>query len=187
MQFTYKEINVATIVDLINNNEPLLYYWALWESARYCMLSRLRTPFGNPQQTFAAFEKMLNSLLPQNDQSPNHIANDINNNHLEHLLLLLDRLEVQIYNASDGCATGAMPAVPRSSIVFFRTNKKTCHDYFLRIRPNLIRGAKVVRNHHLLLSHIMKVSLLVYAHLGNQSDKITATLIDATRNGVKYP
>ncbi|KAI8877781.1 hypothetical protein K501DRAFT_229661 [Backusella circina FSU 941] len=146
-----EDINVATIVDLINNNEPLLCYWALWESARYCMLSRLRTPFGGPQQTFAAFEKMLSSLLSQNDDSQIK--------HLEHLLLLLDRLEVQIYNASDGCVTGAMPAVPRSSIIFFRTNKKTCHDYFLRIRPNLIDGAKMVRNNHLLISHIMRMLL----------------------------
>ena len=58
-----EEMELGSIVDLINNSEPLLCYWAMWESARYCMLSRLRTPFGGPQQTFAAFERMLQTLV----------------------------------------------------------------------------------------------------------------------------
>lgn len=58
-----EDMELGNIVDLINNSEPLLCYWAMWESARYCMLSRLRTPFGGPQQTFAAFERMLQTLL----------------------------------------------------------------------------------------------------------------------------
>lgn len=82
---------------------------------------------------------------------------DKNVDFLRHLLLLLDRLELQISNATDGCATGSLPAVPRSSLVFFRTNKKTCHDYFLRIRPSIIAGAKIVRNDHLLITHATQV------------------------------
>lgn len=83
--------------------------------------------------------------------------NSENMYHLRHLLLLLDRLELQISNASGGSATGALPAVPRSSLVFFRTNKKTCHDYFLRIRPLIISGAKIVRNDHLLITQATQV------------------------------
>ncbi|RCH98888.1 Serine/threonine-protein kinase smg1 [Rhizopus azygosporus] len=75
---------------------------------------------------------------------------------LQYILLLLDRLELQISNATDGCATGTLPAVPRPSLVFFRTNKKTCKDYFSRIRPMMINGAKLVRNEHLLIVHIIK-------------------------------
>lgn len=44
------DISKSEIVHLMNNHETVLYYWAMWESARYCILSRLRTPFGNPQQ-----------------------------------------------------------------------------------------------------------------------------------------
>lgn len=44
------DMELGGIVDVINNSETLLCYWAMWESARYCMLSRLRTPFGGPQQ-----------------------------------------------------------------------------------------------------------------------------------------
>lgn len=47
----------------------MLTYWSQWEAARYCMLSRLRTPFGGPQQTFDSLEKQLNALLQQ-DQIP---------------------------------------------------------------------------------------------------------------------
>lgn len=43
-------MGLGGIIDLIDNSEPILCYWAMWESARYCMLSRLRTPFGGPQQ-----------------------------------------------------------------------------------------------------------------------------------------
>lgn len=49
------ELNLGSIVDLINTNQALLYYWAMWESARYCILSRLRTPFGGPQQVSPLF------------------------------------------------------------------------------------------------------------------------------------
>ncbi|KAI8090817.1 hypothetical protein BDF21DRAFT_412239 [Thamnidium elegans] len=149
-----EEMDLGGIVDLINNSEPLLCYWAMWESARYCMLSRLRTPFGGPQQTFAAFERMLNSLV---NNAELKVAGGQNADYLRHLLLLLDRLEVQISNASDGCATGALPAVPRSSLIFFRTNKKTCHDYFSRIRHNIIAGAKIIGNDHLLIVHVIQI------------------------------
>lgn len=37
-------------VSLLNKNEDLLLYWVIWEAARYCMLSRMRTPCGGPQQ-----------------------------------------------------------------------------------------------------------------------------------------
>jgi len=34
----------------------LLWFWALWEAAQFCILSRLRTPLGKPQETLAAIE-----------------------------------------------------------------------------------------------------------------------------------
>ncbi|KAI8636905.1 hypothetical protein BD408DRAFT_425387 [Parasitella parasitica] len=150
-----EDMDLGNIVDLINNSETLLCFWAMWESARYCMLSRLRTPFGGPQQTFTAFERTLQALVC--DAESKDCAGGNNVDFLRHLLLLLDRLELQISNATDGCATGSLPAVPRSSLIFFRTNKKTCHDYFLRIRPSIIAGAKLVRNDNLLITHATQI------------------------------
>ncbi|KAG0185841.1 Serine/threonine-protein kinase smg1 [Apophysomyces sp. BC1034] len=68
-----------------------------------------------------------------------------------------DRLEVQIANASDGSATNALAAAPRSSVAFFRTNKRTCHEYFARIRPKIIKGASIVRNDHLLIRNAFEI------------------------------
>lgn len=44
------EIPINGLKNLIDDSQTLTSYWSTWESARYCILSRLRTPFGNPQQ-----------------------------------------------------------------------------------------------------------------------------------------
>ncbi|KAI8353363.1 hypothetical protein BD560DRAFT_357697 [Blakeslea trispora] len=164
------EIKVDNIMDCINNSKPLLHYWVVWESARYCILSRLRTPFGGPQQTFAAFERMLQSLVStvdSNKKSKESVES------LRCLLLLIDRLELQISNAIDGCATGTLPAVPRPSLVFFRTNKKTCHDYFSRIRPNIIVGAKIIDNKHILIYHTQQFLKEMESNIPNFENILT--------------
>jgi hypothetical protein len=54
----------------LNRSEDLLMYWVIWEAARYCMLSRMRTPCGGPQQTFLAFERTMDKLLSKATESP---------------------------------------------------------------------------------------------------------------------
>ena len=43
-------IEDARIARYVNNSREFLKYWVIWEASRYCMLSRLRTPLGGPQQ-----------------------------------------------------------------------------------------------------------------------------------------
>lgn len=43
----------------IENNESLLWYWATWEAAQFCVLARLRTSLGKPQDTFMSIEAVL--------------------------------------------------------------------------------------------------------------------------------
>ncbi|KAI8144500.1 hypothetical protein BJV82DRAFT_537101 [Fennellomyces sp. T-0311] len=139
----------------MNSSREFLNYWVIWEASRYCMLARLRTPFGGPQQTLAAFERMLASLVSVDIEK---LRDDsITRENLTNLLLLLDRLEIQIHNASNGCATNALPAVPRSSLAFFRTNKKTCKEYFARIRPAMIQGAKMLHDDGLLIRNALEM------------------------------
>ncbi|CAO3682136.1 unnamed protein product [Rhizopus stolonifer] len=145
-----KEIPIHGLRNLIDDSQTLTSYWSTWESARYCILSRLRTPFGNPQQTLAALERTLNTFV--SDESKSDLSK---NSSLQNLLLLLNSLEIQISNATNGCATGALPIVPRPSLLFFRTNKKTCQDYFTRIRPNIIKGAKISGYDDVLMTHLM--------------------------------
>ena len=38
------------------NCDAVLWFWATYESAQYCLLARLRTPLGMPAETFTAIE-----------------------------------------------------------------------------------------------------------------------------------
>ncbi|KAG0277332.1 Serine/threonine-protein kinase smg1 [Linnemannia exigua] len=134
----------------------LLMYWSLWEAARYCVLSRLRTPYGGPQQTLDALEKQLNALLQPEDKETAGIQRLTR---LRDFLTLLDRLELQFQNAYHGTALGVIPLTPKPSIVFVRTNKSVWEDWFVRVRGRIVEGAKatgeyetVIRNGYMLLA-----------------------------------
>ena len=43
---------------IVESHEGLLWCWALWESAQFCVQSRLKTPLGKPQDTFVAIESI---------------------------------------------------------------------------------------------------------------------------------
>lgn len=38
------------------NCDAVLWFWATYESAQYCLLARLKTPLGQPAETFTAIE-----------------------------------------------------------------------------------------------------------------------------------
>ncbi|KAG0239164.1 Serine/threonine-protein kinase smg1 [Actinomortierella wolfii] len=139
-------------LNAVQYSSNLLTYWACWEAARYCMLSRLRTPYGGPQQTFDAFERLLNHLL-QAPQNQNLSEKMTSISQLRDYLCLLDRLELQIYNASTGTSLGILPSAPRSSVLFFRTNRKVCEEWYSRVRNRLIEGAKLTGEHALVVRH----------------------------------
>ena len=40
----------------IDNNRALQWFWATWEAAQMCVLLKLRTPLGKPNETFRAIE-----------------------------------------------------------------------------------------------------------------------------------
>lgn len=199
-------------VSVLNQNEDLLLYWVIWEAARYCMLSRMRTPCGGPQQvpvkyrlmiatsfplltldkqTFSALERTLDKLLTrslaQHDneyaflqgaicpvfassvQGTNRLLICRNVIPLRYLVLLIDRLELQIYNASAGNATGALPSAPRSSIIFFRANRKTCRDWFAHIRGKMIASARVLCDDHMIIRQCWEALIEKEHHLRNSS------------------
>ena len=55
----------------------MLWFWATWESAQYCVLNRLRTPLGKPQDTFTSIEGVLKMFAKELDK-PVDERNDIN-------------------------------------------------------------------------------------------------------------
>ncbi|KAG0320022.1 Serine/threonine-protein kinase smg1 [Linnemannia gamsii] len=143
-------------VNTFQHSAHLLMYWSLWEAARYCVLSRLRTPYGSPQQTLDALEKQLNSLLQSDDKEATGLQRLTR---LRDFLTLLDRLELQFQNAHHGTALGVIPLTPKPSIVFVRSNKSLWEDWFARVRSRIVEGAKVtgeyetvIRNGYMLLA-----------------------------------
>ncbi|KAF9910745.1 hypothetical protein BX616_010795, partial [Lobosporangium transversale] len=143
-------------VETFQHSLSLLKYWSMWETARYCVLSRLRTPFGGPQQTLDALEKQLNSLLQFDRKDTTATAKLVK---LRDFLTFIDRLELQIHNAHHGTALGVIPLTPKPSIVFVRANKKMWDEWFSRIRSRIIAGAKmageyetIIRNGYMFLA-----------------------------------
>ncbi|UJR15815.1 hypothetical protein I4U23_002744 [Adineta vaga] len=40
-------------------NDALIWFWAIWECAQFCVMNKLKTPLGKPQETFLALEETL--------------------------------------------------------------------------------------------------------------------------------
>lgn len=133
--------------------ESLLWFWATWEAAQFCILSRLRTPLGRAQETFQAIEgalqKFIKDVNGQQESKPKHEeksaleeeghqADDGSTPHLNHLqcnmlLQFIENLEKLMYNGYEGCVVG-LPSPPKSVRVFFRTNRSTCLEWLTRVR-----------------------------------------------------
>jgi PI-3-kinase-related kinase SMG-1 len=52
----YLAKDMITIDSIAENHEGLLWFWALWECAQFCVQQRLKTPLGKAQDTFVAIE-----------------------------------------------------------------------------------------------------------------------------------
>ncbi|KAI8926183.1 hypothetical protein BC831DRAFT_426088, partial [Entophlyctis helioformis] len=136
-----------------------LMFWALWEASRFCILSRLRTPFGGPLQTLEAIENGLRhyqELLREcrstgaSDLEPQQFFTIVTR--LRHLLEFVDVLEIQIFNASRGNFS-LMPAVPKASMVFLHANRRVCEEWFSRIRLLVVDLSSQVEHDSICIRH----------------------------------
>ncbi|XP_041362847.1 serine/threonine-protein kinase SMG1-like [Gigantopelta aegis] len=150
-----KSLDTVTLSDVIDGNQSLLWFWTTWESAQFCVLARLRTPLGKPQETFMTIESVLKSFAsevkghseseddpstPENtkrDDKPGEYST-LRRIHL--LLQFMEHLEKLLYNAYEGCAV-AMPVYPKTVRTFFRTNRNTCQEWLARIRMCVVKIA----------------------------------------------
>eukprot|EP00106_Octopus_bimaculoides_P021655 XP_014789097.1 PREDICTED: serine/threonine-protein kinase SMG1-like isoform X1 [Octopus bimaculoides] len=142
-----KKDDAVTLASLVSGNYALLWFWSTWEAAQFCVLSRLRTPLGKPQETFTTIESVIKAYaaeirnkgdledgLKSYDPKKGEKNADYNASVRVHLLLqFMEHLEKQLYNAYEGCAV-AMSAAPKPVRTFFRTNKGTCQEWLNRIR-----------------------------------------------------
>ncbi|XP_052872564.1 serine/threonine-protein kinase Smg1 [Anopheles cruzii] len=112
--------------------------WAQWEAAQLCVNSKLRSPFGKPQETFLRIESIVKQnarilALTDHFEVRGVKTSAANQRHARILLGFLEALEKAIYNASAGTAF-ALPDPEKPVRIFFRTNASTCGEWFNRIR-----------------------------------------------------
>ncbi|XP_067130817.1 serine/threonine-protein kinase SMG1 [Centruroides vittatus] len=125
------------LMTLMVSNNSLLWFWTTWEVAQLCVLNKLRTPLGKPQETFTTIEGAIKSYAKQAGKQENlKISQNCNGNDLLRVRLLLDimeHLEKLMYNAYEGCAL-TLSTPPKTVRTFFRTNKATCLEWLTRVR-----------------------------------------------------
>ena len=153
-------------------NKVFLWNWACWETARFCIVNKLRSPLGKALDTFIAVENVLKAYafqLKQKCDEPEKESGEGNSNggseatswlrlvgskqrRVRALLLFVEHLEKQLYNAFEGCAS-ALPAPNKLVKTFFRTNKSSCQEWVHRNRVTLMIVSLGADNPHLTLWH----------------------------------
>jgi len=48
-----------------NNSQSVLWFWSTWETAQFCILSKLRTSLGRAQDTFQSIEASINQCAKE--------------------------------------------------------------------------------------------------------------------------
>jgi len=132
------------VIDKVMTRKKLRF-WILWEMVRYCILSKMKTTYGNAQQSFEFIRHSLNRIW-MNKENINNFENLkflSKTRYLGYLIPFIDLLELQIYNAYEGTALEKPVEFARSSIIFFSVNRNACEEWFLRARKLIILDSKI--------------------------------------------
>ncbi|XP_015127883.1 serine/threonine-protein kinase SMG1 [Diachasma alloeum] len=122
-------------------NRSFLFFWSGVEAAQHCVLNKLRTPLGKPQETFTSIEGALKALAREISCKQDNmkidqrgLAHSLHEHTRVRLFIeFLEHLERVIHNAAEGCAVALAP-LPKPVRTFFHTNKSTCKEWLIRIR-----------------------------------------------------
>ncbi|XP_043280213.1 serine/threonine-protein kinase SMG1 isoform X1 [Venturia canescens] len=134
---------VVRMRELGLTNRSFLYFWSGMEAAHHCVINKLRTPLGKPQETFTTIEGALKALARETqgttrNEDTRAVERNSDNDFHEHtrvrmLVEFWEHLERSIHNASEGCAVALLP-LPKPVRTFFHTNKSTCKEWLNRVR-----------------------------------------------------
>ena len=145
-----ENVNIESYVE---SDDGLLWFWAIWECSQLCVQSKLKTPLGKAQDTFVSIENAIKGYFNYSENIDSSQKYDkIKNVELFRVTLLIhlvECLEKLIYNAYEG--TVCLPIFSKTVKIFFRTNKTTCNEWFLRIRYYLINICAKSGHHELLI------------------------------------
>ncbi|XP_072947723.1 serine/threonine-protein kinase SMG1 [Epargyreus clarus] len=119
--------------------------WALSELANACVVQKLKTPLGKPQDTFMKIEGALKEIARETTSlETKYTATEKlklldvvtgEQKRSRWLIEFMMFLEKYTYNAREGTAT-ALPLGPTKLIKgFYRTNRSTCEEWLMRVRP----------------------------------------------------
>ncbi|XP_034948666.1 serine/threonine-protein kinase SMG1 isoform X2 [Chelonus insularis] len=132
---------IAKMYEFGLTNQSFLFFWSGIEAAQHCVLNKLRTPLGKPQETFTTIEGALKALardISCKSEVVKHDNRGFDYSLHEHTRVrlfveFLEHLERVIHNAAEGCAV-ALASFPKPVRTFFHTNKSTCKEWLNRIR-----------------------------------------------------
>ncbi|KAL5032700.1 hypothetical protein RTP6_000768 [Batrachochytrium dendrobatidis] len=132
-------------------------FWAQWECARFCVLSKLKTPIGGPLQTLDVFDRTLH--LYQSTLNEMKETTSIGSiqlfavvQRLRHFLEFLDIFEIQIFNASRGNFS-ILPLVSKGSMAFLHTNRRVCDEWYARIRMLVVELSHQIEADSITIRH----------------------------------
>lgn len=162
----YKEITLKDVRTLCS--------WIQWESARFCVNNKLRTPLGKAQETFIKIEGIIREhariLALKNKSKLNSYKHVLANQRNVRILLgFMENLEKAIYNAAEGSAF-AIPAPEKPARTFFRLNAQTCNDWFNRNRLAI----------HQLALHCMELEMVIRCSMSILKEMVAAGKVNDT-------
>lgn len=164
---------MAKMYELALTNRTFLFFWDGFEAAQHCILNKLRTPLGKPQETFTTIEGALKTLAREisyslETQKKEKISLDsllLEHTRVRLFVEFLEHLERVIYNAADGCAVALLPH-SKPVRTFFHTNRSTCKEWLNRIRLALC----VVSLHAGLATSALRNGQKLLEDLSNQNN-----------------
>ncbi|XP_063980993.1 serine/threonine-protein kinase SMG1 [Diachasmimorpha longicaudata] len=164
---------LAKMYEFGQANSSFLFSWGGIEAANHCVLNKLRTPLGKPQETFTSIEGALKALAREISCKPDNMRKDrksLDHSLHEHtrvrlFIEFLEHLERFIHNAAEGYALALVP-YSKSIKTFFHTNKSTCKEWLIRIRLALCAvslhaglATNALRNGQRLLEDLVDVKV----------------------------
>nr|XP_026487269.1 serine/threonine-protein kinase SMG1 [Vanessa tameamea] len=137
------ENNLLFFRQCSTNFKSILVSWALSELAQTCIIQKLRTVLGKPQETFTKIEGTLKAVAREiSSNETKYVAGEkkllevvvAEQVRVRWLVEFMMFLEKYTYNAAEGTAT-VLPAVAKPVKTFFHTNWSTCREWQNRVRP----------------------------------------------------
>ncbi|CAF5123197.1 unnamed protein product, partial [Rotaria magnacalcarata] len=98
-------------------NNTLIWFWAIWECAQFCVMNNLKTSLGKPQETFLALEEQTNHSSTSSSSGEVNVSTDKDDwwcdlHRCRLLLQLIEALEKRMYHPYEAAAL-SLPQLPK--------------------------------------------------------------------------